>query len=467
MVIRAILAVLWFPIGYLIRLYFVTLLEPTLNPIKLPLSSLAFKFMWLIPFYQHALNPFTHETRLEPHLGWSAAVVLTFGFIIPTLWLFPGVVAFFVWEMQGNWKLFRANRPPRLRPVVVGRRGEHMLQLLKPGFHTGTIPKLFAHLRYAERNAYHSGNWRSARTYRLALREAARSVQIFIEREFIVLLKQSKTWPDPPINFAQIVLSCNRIRIQLDHALHAQEPLWLAFEEHSGWLIGSIQEPGWSKRLLPEEREVMDDGVRQAAVAAVADHAGHRGGLGGGQHGGGRSQRHAPEDHGSRGPGAGQVHRRVRVGLLEVAEAGDAAAARAVVPQVEEQGVPAPGMEERDLLHHLDAGAVQPVHEDDRAPRLRRRHPPALEGDAVRGLERQVLVGEAERGRGETRVLAVVVDEAPGGGQAAQEVGDPAEHEEGKADRDNDGRRLEGPAGPHRAVTQRVGLPLMGAKRRG
>ncbi|TMQ32701.1 MAG: hypothetical protein E6K70_17120, partial [Planctomycetota bacterium] len=133
MVIRAILAVLWFPIGYLIRLYFVTLLEPTLNPIKLPLSSLAFKFMWLIPFYQHALNPFTHETRLEPHLGWSAAVVLTFGFIIPTLWLFPGVVAFFVWEMQGNWKLFRANRPPRLRPVVVGRRGEHMLQLLKPG----------------------------------------------------------------------------------------------------------------------------------------------------------------------------------------------------------------------------------------------------------------------------------------------------------------------------------------------
>src|SRR5207244_2339267 len=78
--------------------------------------------------------------------------------------------------------------------------------------------------------------------------------------------------------------------------------------------------------------------------------------------------------------------------------------------------------------------------------------------------ERQVLVGEAERGRGETRVLAVVVDEAPGGGQAAQEVGDPAEHEEGKADRDNDGRRLEGPAGPHRAVTQRVGLPLMGAE---
>jgi hypothetical protein len=190
-----------------------------------------------------------------------------------------------VWEMQGNWKLFRANRPPRLRPVVVGRRGEHMLQLLKPGFHTGTIPKLFAHLRYAERNAYHSGNWRSARTYRLALREAARSVQIFIEREFIVLLKQSKTWPDPPINFAQIVLSCNRIRIQLDHARYAQEPLWLAFEEHSGWLIGSIQEPGWSRHLVPEEREVMTsalaglyklagvDLIREQLTAALAPDA--------------------------------------------------------------------------------------------------------------------------------------------------------------------------------------------------
>src|SRR5262249_55044030 len=194
----------------LIRFYFVTLLEPTLNPIKLPLSSLAFKFMWLIPLYQHMLNPFTHEERLTPHIGFSAAVVITFGFIIPTLWLFPGVVAVFLREMKGNCKIFRANRPPRLRPVVIGRRGEHMLQLLKPGFHTGTIPKLFAHLRTAERNAYHSGNWRSARTFRQALREAARSVQLFIEREFIVLLKQSKTWSNPPICFAHIVLSCTR-----------------------------------------------------------------------------------------------------------------------------------------------------------------------------------------------------------------------------------------------------------------
>ena len=160
--LRAILGVVWFPIGYFIRFYFVTLLEPTLNPLKLPFSSLAFKLMWLIPLYRQLLDPRFHEGWLTQYLGVHLSWVLAFAVIMPTFWLFPGVFAFFAWEMQADWRLFRANRPKRLKPVVVGRHGETMLQLLKPGFHSGTIPSLFSNLRRAERDAYLTDDWRPA-----------------------------------------------------------------------------------------------------------------------------------------------------------------------------------------------------------------------------------------------------------------------------------------------------------------
>ena len=52
-----------------------------------------------------------------------------------------------------------------------------------------------------------------------------------------------------PVSVGQIVLSCNRIRIELSHADYPQEPLWLTLEERSGRLLGGIQEPGWLKHL--------------------------------------------------------------------------------------------------------------------------------------------------------------------------------------------------------------------------
>jgi hypothetical protein len=257
MVLRAVLAFVWFPIGYLIRLYFILLLEPTLNPIKLPISSLAFKLMFLMPQYYILMNYHTHLNYLTPHMSYVLAFILTWTVMIPTMWLLPGVWAFFIWELLGNWRLYRANRPVNLQPAVLGRHGETVLQLLRPGFHSGTIPHLFAQLRCAERSAYRTGSWRPARTYRQALQEVARLVQLFIEREFIVLLHDSKSWPNRPVRVSQIVLSCNRIRIELAHAEYPDELLILAFEERSGWLIGSLQQPGWLRHISPGALQVM------------------------------------------------------------------------------------------------------------------------------------------------------------------------------------------------------------------
>jgi hypothetical protein len=261
MALRALLGLLWFPVGYLLRLYFIMLIEPTVNPLKYPLSSLGYKFLLLLPWYRSlTVPPFPGSEEfggiLGKHLGEflaSAAIIA----IIPTLWLLPSAFAFFVWEMQENWRLFKANRPRKLKAIVIGRHGEKVLQLLKPGFHSGTIPHLFAHLRDAERQAYRSGNWRSARTDRQSLQEVARSIKLFVEREFIAILQQSQSWPNQRVTVGQILLSCNQIRIELCHADYPNQVTELALEERSGWLLGSLQKVGWLENLSPEAQQVM------------------------------------------------------------------------------------------------------------------------------------------------------------------------------------------------------------------
>ena len=61
--------------------------------------------------------------------------------------LLPGVFGFLVWELKSNWRLYEANRPEALGPLVVGGHGETVVGLLRPGFHSGTLPKLFGRLR--------------------------------------------------------------------------------------------------------------------------------------------------------------------------------------------------------------------------------------------------------------------------------------------------------------------------------
>ena len=184
----------------------------------------------------------------------------------------------------------------------------------------------------------------------------------------------------------------------------------------------------------------MADRVAQAAVGAVADERGDGRVLGRGQGGGGRAQRDAPEHDRALRPAADERGGGVHVVLLEEAEGGDVAAAGPVVAQVEQHCVPAQAVQEGDLAHHLDARAVQAVHEDHGAPRLPTRgHPPALQGHAVAGVEGDLLVGEAEGGGRDPRVLPVVVDEAAGRRQPGQPPRHPAEHERRQRhDRDED-----------------------------
>lgn len=253
MAVRAIGTVLWYPISSLTRFYLVVLIEPGYNPVKAPVSILAAKFM--APIYP-ALTAWSVDL-LRPWLG-----VLAWPLCAVTVLHLCDVFGFLVWEMKENWGLYRANRQSELRSVRAGPRGETVRRLLQPGFHSGTIPKLYARLRHSEREALQTGNWRAARAQWRSLEEVQKSLRRLVERELVTLLKEGPAWKDVPLAVGQVELTPLRIRIELVHGGFPGAPASLEWEMHATWLVAAVQVPGWLAWV--------EEGHRQAVGAALA-----------------------------------------------------------------------------------------------------------------------------------------------------------------------------------------------------
>src|SRR5262249_26784515 len=148
--VRTVLTLLWAPIAFLVRFNLIVLIEPCLHPLKLPICAIAAKLM--LPILPTILMNLNHV--FTPLFG-----NLIGGFIagwIVVWW--PDVFGFVFWELKENWFLSRANRAKSLEAVGVGSHGETVRGLFQPGFHSGTLPKLFATMRKAELRALHTDN---------------------------------------------------------------------------------------------------------------------------------------------------------------------------------------------------------------------------------------------------------------------------------------------------------------------
>ena len=234
LVIKTIGASLWFLIAYILRIYITLLIEPQVNPIKhFPVVTVSHKM--ILPF-SLTLTAWL-SAPLEPVLG----MVLSNGIVGTTVFLLPGVFGFLVWELKENWKLYEANRSQRLRPDVIGSHGETMLRLLRPGFHSGTVPKLFAKIRKAERNSRGERDARARRRHRAALDHVAHKVETFVERQFVAILQRQTDWR---LTIKRVQLGSNRISIFVERT--GQRPMALDFEEQSGWLVAGVVDPGWA-----------------------------------------------------------------------------------------------------------------------------------------------------------------------------------------------------------------------------
>ena len=187
--IKAVLGVGWSLVSYVVRFCVNLLIEPQLNPIKhFPVVTVSHKIMFPLLF------PPLHSLllqRMDKATASLAATILIAGI--------PGFFGFLVWELKENWRLFAANRPRGLQPVPVGQHGETLPRLLRPGFHSGTVPKRFAKLRRAARHALADGDSAALRKHREALGHVERDVRRYVQRELVALVVEVRPRrPRPP-----------------------------------------------------------------------------------------------------------------------------------------------------------------------------------------------------------------------------------------------------------------------------
>lgn len=294
-VVRVVAGLIWMPFAFLIRFYTVVLIEPMVNPLKLPLSLLFAKVVYPLLLMMPGIlvednsllgyrSPLADE--LAQYLTKPGAWVLIMG----TIWLLPDACTYLFWEMRENWRLYRANRPAALGSVMVGSHGETMPGLLYWGFHSGTVPKLYSRLRWAEQQAAVSEppNWRDARTYRAALRGVEEAVRRFVTRELTEILNHPLAgWGGPRLRVGQVTLGTNRIRLELvpeprepaaqpdegsEEVSHvAGRSAWVEWEDRSGWLVVGWVETGFLTELTTEQARTMKNCVAYLYKRAGVD----------------------------------------------------------------------------------------------------------------------------------------------------------------------------------------------------
>jgi hypothetical protein len=263
---KLVLGSIWLVISYVIRAYVNLFLEPQTNPIKhFPVVTVSHKLM--LPFIRPLL--LWQADLLKPYLGLFLAEVVAF----LNIGMLPGVFGFLAWELKENWRLYRANQPTTLRPEAIGHHGETMRRLLKPGFHSGTVPKLYKRLRRSERRASRAKDQATARKQRAALHHIEEAVRHFVERELLFLLNCSRSWGKGSLSAGRIELGCTMIRVELRCPELGSESAWIGFVYHTGLLTAAVDRPGWMKHLEGEPLRTL-----QAALAGWYQMAGVDGG---------------------------------------------------------------------------------------------------------------------------------------------------------------------------------------------
>ncbi len=267
-IVKAVVGVVWTFVVFLIRIYVNLLIEPQINPIKhFPVVTVAHKI--ILP-----LTPFVVEKGrglLENFVGTVLA-----NSIVTTTWvLFPGVFGFLVWELKENWRLYETNRVTKLQPVVIGSHGETMPRLLRPGFHSGTLPKAYGRLRRLERQSPSFRRFSQRRAWQDVLHHAERDLRRFIERDFICLLQSCPVWTETDLQLVEVQVACNSVLVKLDSETVDGPPVELLFQEQSHWIVATVANPGLLRCVSAAQLHSFDTALmglyRKAGVEIVRE----------------------------------------------------------------------------------------------------------------------------------------------------------------------------------------------------
>ncbi|MDA7980194.1 MAG: hypothetical protein MPJ50_15625 [Pirellulales bacterium] len=247
LIVKAIVGFVWSLIRYVIRFAVNLLIEPQINPIKhFPIVTVSHKLLFA------AAEPAANLL--------SGATAYTYGeallIIGSVIWLIPGIFGFMAWELKENWRLYRANLPIKLKAVIVGHHGETMVRMLKPGFHSGTIPKAFKKLRKARRKALLKNNLTILRKAQEPLAEARHLIRDFFQREIIQLLADCSAWKHQ-VTLGEIHLSTNRVQVELNCDNWADAQAVISLADQSGKLVAGVENSGWMNQLDHADRLII------------------------------------------------------------------------------------------------------------------------------------------------------------------------------------------------------------------
>ena len=246
-VVKGVLGTIWFAVSYLLRIYVNLLIEPTVNPVKhFPVVTVAAKL--ILPFIPQMTVAISDT--VAPVFG--SALGASIGAF--TVLVLPGIAGFLAWELNSNWKLYRHNRRAVLGAVAIGSHGETMAALLKPGFHSGTVPKLYAKLR----RATWKGQERAVARASEGLHHVEDAVWKFADRQLVSMLNQDLTFRAADVAVDHVDVGSNRLRIDLICPSVAAGVTTIAFEEQSSWLVAGMPQLGWLAALDPGQRKVAE-----------------------------------------------------------------------------------------------------------------------------------------------------------------------------------------------------------------
>lgn len=256
LVLKAVAALVWFPVAYLIRFGFMILLEPQINPVKhFPVVTVSHKL--LLPLIPSAAD----ATGLS-----IESVTLIIGCI-------PGVFGFMVWEVVANWRLYAATRTRGVEPAVLGHHGETMRGLLLPGFHSGTVPKAYRKIRAAVRATEVTGAVPAGGKWRHDLDHLGHAIAATVERELLPLLTASNAWAGltPRVAHVRVFVQTIEVELGIDGIDGFDGPnLRLAFSNVDGAIVATLADHGWAARLTDAQRDVLGIGLDELVRLGAA-----------------------------------------------------------------------------------------------------------------------------------------------------------------------------------------------------
>lgn len=261
--LKIIIGSVWGVVSYVIRFVVTLLVEPQINPIKhFPVVTISHKI--LLPYTFH-LKTLIHNSVGVNRMTEATALAIASTIVL----LAPGVIGFLVWELKENWQLYVANRPKGMRPVRVGSHGESISGLLRPGFRSGTLAKIYTKLRSALRMESDPGHGYRSTHQLAAIDEVSLAVRRFVERDFCALLEETQLLSGAQVTLKRLLPATNRFDIELHNSLHPDRPATLRWEDLEGWLLASVVELGWMADLPVEIQRQLN-----VALTGLYKHAG-------------------------------------------------------------------------------------------------------------------------------------------------------------------------------------------------